>query len=99
MSLKKRTERAAEFKKKVAIEAIKERKTINEIAALFEIHPRLVSKWKKEFLDNAQSIFEFKNNNQKLIKEQRYKEAKLHEKIGQLTIELDWLKKKIGIEQ
>lgn len=97
MSMKKRIERASEFKKKVVLEAIKERKTINEIASLFEIHPRLVSRWKKEFLDNAQSIFETKSN-QKSLKEQQTKEAKLHEKIGQLTIELDWLKKKIGVE-
>ena len=94
--LMKRIKRSAEFKKKVALEAVKERKTINEIAAMFKIHPRLVSRWKKELIDQAIEIF--KINKKKSLKEKETQESKLHEKIGQLTVELDWLKKKIGVE-
>ena len=89
-------ERSPDFKKRVALEALKEQKTVREIAAEFEVHPMQVCKWKKQLCDKATLVFESdakKNTEQAAEK----REAKLHEKIGQLTIELDWMKKKFGL--
>ena len=83
------------FKKRVAIEALRERKTTSEIASQFEVSPRLVQIWKKRFVDHGESIFE----DQKPLKNSKenfeLKEKELHKKIGQLTMEVDWLKKKL----
>jgi len=89
-------ERSPEFKKRVALEALKEQKSVREIAAEYEIHPMQVCKWKKQLYDKAALAFE---SSAKKSAEQvaEVREAKLHEKIGQLTIELDWMKKKVGI--
>ena len=92
--MQKKTFRSATFKKKVAIEALKELETINEIARKYGVHPIQVSRWKKELLDNAEKVFEKGNKNNDVYKE---KEAKLHEQIGKLSVENDWLKKKLGI--
>jgi putative transposase len=89
----KRKPRSASFKKKVAIEALQEKRTIAEIASAHEIHPVQVSQWKKELLDSANSIFESRPSKMAKQKDRQCSEAKLHEKIGQLTIEIDWLKK------
>jgi len=92
--MQKRTFRSATFKKKVALEAIKEINTINEIAQKYGVHPIQVRKWKKELLDNAELAFEkeYKNKNNF-----QAKEAILHEQIGRLSVENDWLKKKLGV--
>ena len=89
-------ERSPEFKKRVALEALKEQKSVKEIAAEYEVHPMQVCKWKKQLCDKAALAFESptKKETEQAIEA---REAKLHEKIGQLTIELDWVKKKVGI--
>lgn len=92
--MQKRTFRSATFKKKVALEAAREIVTINEIAQKYAVHPIQVRQWKKELLDNAEMAFEkgkSKNNNYEA------QEAKLHEQIGRLSVENDWLKKKLGL--
>jgi len=91
--MQKKAFRSATFKKKVAIEAIREISTTNEIAQKYEIHPSQVRRWKKELLDNAEMAFEsVKNDKEKYQK----KESTLHEQIGKLSVENDWLKKKLG---
>ena len=82
-------------KAKVALEAIKGTKTINEIAQENSVHPTQVSQWKKELLENAGSLFEGKRG-PKPINAQSDPD-RLYAKIGQLNMELDWLKKKSGI--
>jgi transposase len=92
----KRRKFSATFKAKVAIEALKERETLSELSRKFEIHPNIISKWKKEFLDNADRVFEDKNSNP----DPEVDIEKLYAKIGQLEIEQDFLKKnlkKIGL--
>ena len=88
---KKRQNYSAEFKAKVAIEALKEQKTIAELAQLYQVHPNQISIWKKEFLANASQVFD------KSTRKPKDDEvvAKLYETIGQLKIENDWLKKKL----
>lgn len=90
--IKSRRRYRAEFKAKVALEAIKERKTLSELAKQFQLHPNQISQWKKQVLDNAGNLFSVKSDNPQ--KKHQQLEAKLYQQIGQLTVELDWLKKK-----
>lgn len=88
---RKRKNFSAEFKAKVVIEALKEQKTIAELAQIFELHPNQISLWKKEFIANASEVFENSSKHQK----EDTDVAKLYEAIGQLQIENNWLKKKL----
>lgn len=87
--------RTAAFKKRIAIEALREDKTIEEIAKEHSLNRVQVSQWKKELIDGAELIFARKGR-KKEKQDDEQKEA-LERKIGQLTIEIDWLKKKLGI--
>lgn len=87
----KRRKHSAAFKAKVAIEAIKERESLAELSKRFEVHPQIISKWKQEFLEKAETVFSNKfveTNNSDY-------EEKLFAKIGQLEIEKDFLKKSL----
>ena len=57
----------AEFKAKVALEAIKEQKSLSELAEQFELHPNLISLWKREFLENASNVFSKNNEDKRFI--------------------------------
>jgi transposase-like protein len=92
---KTRKRYGSEFKAKVALEAIKEQKTLTELSNQFQLHPNQISQWKKQLLDGAQSIFSIRSNNSQ--RKQQKLEAQLYQQIGQLTVELDWLKKKLKI--
>ena len=89
---KHRRKHSAEFKARVALETIMGLKTISEIAAEFEIHPAMVSNWKKEMLERLPEIFETQSTRKDKDKD-REKEQ-LHGKVGQLTMEVDFLEKK-----
>jgi len=82
-------------KAKIALEAVKGIKTINEIAQDNSVHPTQVSQWKKELLDNAGSLFEGKRGPKPTNAQSD--PDRLYAKIGQLNMELDWLKKKSGL--
>ena len=88
---RKRQQHSAEFKAKVAIEALKDQSTVAELAQKYSIHPNQVTTWKKEFIANASVVFEKGNNAPKEDDEK----AKLFEAIGQLQFENNWLKKKL----
>ena len=87
---KSRRKRTNGFKAKVDIEAIKERYKLSELAEKVEIHPTQIAKWKRDFLENASSVFEAggKKEEEDLVDVDR-----LYSKIGQLEIERDFLKK------
>lgn len=93
----KRTRRtfSAEFKAKVAIEAIKEVKTISELAQIYQVHPNVISLWKKEFLSNAGRVFDSGKDETEEIKNLRKEKDELVHQIGQLTVDINWLKKKV----
>lgn len=82
----------AEFKAKVVLEALKEQKTIADLAVQYEVHPTQIQTWKKHFLDNSSAVFAEKNTSSK---DTEAKESRLFEQIGKLQVENDWLKKKL----
>lgn len=88
---------SAEFKAKVALEAIKNERTANEIASAHGIHPNQLTQWKRQLLDELPQIFSDKRV--KVEKDQEALEAQLYQQIGQLKVELDWLKKKSGLDR
>lgn len=100
MSKQSRRKFSAEFKARVALEAIKEQKTISELSHQFEVHPVTISKWKAEFLQNMSATFE---REERSGKEKESKDLdKLYAQIGQLKVENDFLKKsarKLGIPE
>jgi len=83
-----------EFKAKVAIEAIKGEKTINEIASIYEVHPGQVIKWKKLALEKLPDAME-DGRSKEVRQAQPLDEEKLHQKIGRQAVEIDFLKKKL----
>lgn len=95
MSEKKRKTFTAAQKAKVALEAAKGIQTINEIAQQYGVHPTQVGIWKKELLENASQLFEGKRGPKPAS--QDGDTERLYAKIGQLNMELEWLKKKSGI--
>ena len=98
---KKRKIHSTRFKSRIALEAVRGLKTINQIAADNEVHPVQVSQWKKELLEGAEGIFEREGTAKKQAAEAEKKQEKLERKVGQLVVEVDWLTKKceeLGIE-
>jgi len=90
----KRRKFSAEFKTKVAIEAIRSIKTLNELSSEYEVHPNQISKWKKQLLTQASQIFKDPKGSDSSTSEKKVE--KLYQEIGQLQVELNWLKKKTG---
>ena len=82
------------FKAKVAIEAIKGEKTINEIASIYEVHPSQVVQWKKLALENLPEAMG-DGRSKEVRSRHEMDEEKLHQKIGRQAIEIDFLKKKL----
>jgi putative transposase len=90
----KRRQYEAELKARVALAALKGDKTVNEIAALFEVHPNLVMNWKKRALAELPRVFS--EQAAKGAEDVEAREMRLYEQIGRLKVELDWLKKKLS---
>ena len=82
------------FKSKVALEALREQKTVSEIAKKFKVHPNQVTMWKKQLLGGAAMAFEGSSVSSKK-KDDEPEAAELYEQIGRLKVELEWLKKKL----
>ncbi len=92
MSRKRRNHSSA-FRAKVALAAIKGDRTISELAQQFEVHPNQISTWKKQLITSAADVFE-KDGSGKINEEARLKD--LHAKIGEITLENDFLSKALG---
>lgn len=82
-----------EFKAKVALEALRGERTIQEIGSSYGVHPNLVSLWKKELMERAGQLFETKTKD-KSAEAAAAKMDELYRQIGQLQVEKDFLKKK-----
>ena len=89
----KRRRHDPQFKARVALEALKGIKTIQQIAKDFDIHPVQVSEWKKAIADGAPSLFG-PGSGKAGSEDFEGERTQLHAKIGQLAVELDWLTKK-----
>jgi len=91
MAKRQRRNHGAAFKAKVALETIKGEKTLSELAQRYEVHPNMLTEWKKQLLQRAEEVFtkERKTETGPSIKE-------LHAKIGQLTMENDFLSAALG---
>ena len=93
MTKRKRRRFSDEFKARVAVEAIREDRTLAELASKFDVHPNQISEWKKTMLQGAAEAFG--PGRGKTVEEDFDKERKkLQAKIGELTIHLDWLQEK-----
>ncbi len=82
-----------EFKAKVAVEALRGEKTVQEISQLHEVHPNLVNLWKKQLIESAETVFE-KQGRDKGLSDAEKKQDELFCQIGQLRVENEFLKKK-----
>ena len=89
---KRRKNHSDEFKARVGLEAVQGLKTIQQIAKEHGVHPTQVSQWKKHLLARLPEIFA--SSPSATQKDWENERDKLHAKIGQLSMELDWLKKK-----
>ena len=85
---------SGEFKAKVALEAVRNLKTVNEIAQEFGVHPTQVGQWKRELQEQAAGLFEVKRSVRPA--DPSASPERLYSEIGRLKMELDWLKKKSG---
>lgn len=81
-----------EFKAQVALEALKEEKAVSEIGAIYEVHPNMVSEWKRHLMDFAAEAFQRGKSQEE--KESAKLEEVLYKEIGKLKIEVEFLKKK-----
>ncbi len=92
---KKRTRYSEEFKTKVALEALREHGTINEIAGKYQVHANQVVSWKKRLEEGATELFKDPRHKKKA---ESPTEEELYQQIGQLQVQLEWLKKKMGLK-
>ena len=91
---RKRRNHSSAFKAKVALATIKGDRTLAELAEQFDVHPNQIQEWRKRLVENADSVF---GRGQQQEKETEGKVKELHAKIGQLTMERDFLER--GLER
>jgi len=89
---RKRKQYQAGFKAQVALAALKEDRTVNELASKFDLHPTLIHGWKKQLVAGAVSIFA--DGATAATGDAEALQGELYEQIGRLKMELEWLKKK-----
>ena len=90
-----RKRHGAAFKAKVALEAIRGERSVNELAGLYQVHPTQIAAWKKQALSGLPELFA--GVGQKARQDEEALKARLYQEIGQLKVELDFLKKKSGL--
>ncbi|MCA9136875.1 MAG: transposase [Planctomycetales bacterium] len=93
---RKRRSFSPPFKAKVALEAVREVKTISEIAQKHKLHATQINLWKKQLLEGAEDIFEDGRTKPTKETSNEPEAAELYEQIGRLKVQLEWLKKKVA---
>ena len=91
--MRKKTQYSKEFKAKVAIEALRGEKTIQELSQIHGVHPNMIGQWKKHLIENAAESFDKnKKDSEKIATEKKLDQ--LYGQIGMLQVEKEFLKKK-----
>lgn len=93
MTRRKRRNHSSAFKAKVALAALREESTLAELSERYDLHPNQIQRWKNELINGASEVF---GSNEKERKDTDVEIDKLHSKIGQLTMERDFLSKALG---
>ncbi len=97
MKKRQRKKYSAELKARIAVEAVKGQRTIQEIASHYSIHPTMVTNWKRQLLDGVSNIFS--NGREQAAESEEEVRSELYQQIGKLQVEVDWLKKKSGLSR
>lgn len=90
--MNKRRKHSSSFKFKVAVDALRERETLAQLGSRYEVAPAQISQWKKQLMDQGPEVFS--QNKKERVSKDVPSEADLYRKIGELEMQLDWLKKK-----
>jgi len=91
----KHKKHSSEFKAMVALAAIRGHKTIAELSEEFKIHPNQIVRWKKEAESNFAAIFEKNRDFNQELREKEKELERTQKQLGQTTVEVEWLKKKL----
>jgi len=83
----------AGLKAKIALEAVKCEKTVNQLSGIYEIHPNQIGLWKRKLIEKAPNIFSTKCDREQ--QENLVNQEELYQKIGQMAVEIEYLKKKL----
>lgn len=95
---RKKTDYSTEFKKKIVLEVLRQEQTVNEVAVKYNVIPRNIHKWRKDFIDQCGIVFERNKTQEDFENFQKQKEKEiddLHQQIGKLSVKLNWAEKKI----
>lgn len=92
---RKRRRFNSSFKAKVALESVREARTISELARKHKLHATQINLWKKQLIDGVEVVFEGDSKPSKETSDEP-QVAELYEQIGRLKVELEWLKKKVA---
>jgi len=91
---------SASQKAQIALEILKEEKTVNQIASEYGVHPNVLYRWKKQALENLPKLFEEENKSESERQAEHERQVtELYSEIGRLTTQLNWLKKKSGYHE
>jgi transposase len=90
--MSKRRKFGSEFKHRVVIEALKERLTLSELGQKYDLHPNVITTWKREFLEKSKDVFEKPGKK----RDHQIKEDELYKEIGKLKVENEFLKKNLN---
>ena len=95
--MEKRRKFTPKEKAKIVLEVLREDKTLSQVAAEYQVHPNIISRWKADFMNNADKVFSKEVSETEKIKQDYEQERdELLRQIGQLSYEVNWLKKKSG---
>jgi len=95
MRIKTRRNYDASFKVRVVLEAIKDLKTLAQLGSEFSVHPNQIRNWRNEFLEKASVVFSENQGNEKELKRLEEDRDRLHQRIGEQSMDIDFLKKNL----